>query len=144
MWLLLLYSCPLVSDSATPQTAARQASLPVSHHLPEFAQVHVHCVGVTTQPSHPLSSPSPPAFSLSQHQDLFQWVGRSHQVTPLSWQRGLCNSIMLWAMPCRATQDGWVLVESSDKTWPTKGHGKPPQYTCHENPTNCIKRICDY
>ena len=53
--------------------------LPVLHHLPEFAQTHVHWVGDAIQPSHPLSSPSP-AFSLSQHQGLFQWVGFSHQV----------------------------------------------------------------
>ena len=47
---------------------------PVLHHLPEFAQTHVHWVGDTIQPSHPLSSPSPPAFNLSQHQGLFKWV----------------------------------------------------------------------
>ena len=54
-------------DCSTP-------GLPVLHHLPEFAQTHVHWVGDAIQPSHPLSSPSPPAFSLSQHQGLFQWV----------------------------------------------------------------------
>ena len=43
------------------------------HQLPEFAQTHVHWVS-SIQPSHPLSSPSPPAFNLSQHQGLFQWV----------------------------------------------------------------------
>ena len=47
---------------------------PVLHHLLEFAQTHVHWVGVVIQPSHPLSSPSPPAFNLSQHQGLFQCV----------------------------------------------------------------------
>ena len=45
---------------------------PVLHHLPELAQTHVHLVGVAFQPSHPLSSPVPPAFSLSQHKGLFQ------------------------------------------------------------------------
>ena len=54
--------------------------LPVLHQLPEFTQTHVHWVGDTIQPSHPLSSPSPPTFKLSQHQDLFKWVGSSHQV----------------------------------------------------------------
>ena len=53
---------------------------PVYHQLPEFTQTHVHWVGDAIQPSHPLSSPSPPAFNLSQHQDLFQWVSSSHQV----------------------------------------------------------------
>ena len=45
--------------------------LPVHHHLPEFTQTHVHRVGDAIQPSHPLSSPSPPAPNPSQHQDLF-------------------------------------------------------------------------
>ena len=53
---------------------------PVPHHLPEFAQVHVHWIGDAIQPCHFLSSPSPPAFNLSQHQGLFQWVSSSHQV----------------------------------------------------------------
>ena len=53
---------------------------PVLHHLPEFAQTHVHWVGDAIQLSHPLSSPSPPALNLSQHQGLFQWVGSLHQV----------------------------------------------------------------
>ena len=46
----------------------------VHHQLPELAQTHVHWVGGAIQISHPLSSPSPPAFNLSQYQDLFQWV----------------------------------------------------------------------
>ena len=52
----------------------------VHHQLPELAQTHVHRVGDATQPSHPLSSPSHPAFNLSQHQGLLQWVSSSHQV----------------------------------------------------------------
>ena len=52
---------------------------PVHHQLPELAQNHVHLVGYAMQPSHPLSSPSPP-FNLSQHQGLFQWICSSHQV----------------------------------------------------------------
>ena len=53
---------------------------PVHHQLPELAQIHVHWVGDTIQPSHPLLSPSPPAFNLSQYQSFFQWVSSSHQV----------------------------------------------------------------
>ena len=53
----------------------------VLHHLPEFAQTHVHCVSDAIQPSHPLSFS--PAFSLSQNQDLFQWVSSLHQVAKL-------------------------------------------------------------
>ena len=52
-------------DCSTP-------GLPVHHQLPERAQTHVHRVADAIQPSHPLSSPSPPTFSLSQHQGLFQ------------------------------------------------------------------------
>ena len=54
--------------------------LPVHHQLPKFTQTHVHRLGDAIQPSHPLSSPSPPALNLSQHQGLFQWVSSSHQV----------------------------------------------------------------
>ena len=54
--------------------------LPVPHHLQEFTQTHVHRVSDAIQPSHPLSSPSPPAPNPSQHQSLFQWVNSSHEV----------------------------------------------------------------
>ena len=54
--------------------------LPVHHQLPESTQTHVHWVGDAIQPSHPLSSPSPPALNLSQHQSLFKWVSSSHEV----------------------------------------------------------------
>ena len=57
--------------------------LPVHHHLPEFTQTHVHGVGYAIQPSHPLSSPSPPAPNPSQHQSLFHWVNSSHEVAKL-------------------------------------------------------------
>ena len=54
--------------------------LPVHHQLPEFTQTHVHRVSDAIQPSHPLSSPSPPAPNPSQNQGLFQWVNSSHEV----------------------------------------------------------------
>ena len=54
--------------------------LPVHHQLPEFTQTHVHRVSDAIQPSHPLSSPLPPAPNFSQHQSLFQWVNSSHEV----------------------------------------------------------------
>ena len=54
--------------------------LPVHHQLPEFTQTHVHWVADAIQPSHFLSSPSPPALNPSQHQSLFQWVNSSHEV----------------------------------------------------------------
>ena len=50
----------------------------------------------------------------------------------------------LWVMPYRATQDGWVMVERSDKTWSTgEGNGKPLQYSCLENPMNTMRRQKD-
>ena len=53
----------------------------------------------------------------------------------------LFNSMKLWAMLCRATQDRWVMAESSDKMWSTgEGNGKPLQYSCLENPMNSMKR----
>ena len=54
--------------------------LPVHHQLPESTQTYIHCVCDAIQPSHPLSSPSPPALNLSQHQGLFKRVSSSHQV----------------------------------------------------------------
>ena len=54
--------------------------LPVHHQLLELTQTHIHWVGDAIQPSYPLSSPSPPAFNLSQHQGLFKWVSSSEQV----------------------------------------------------------------
>ena len=69
-------SCPTLRDPMDHSTPG----FPVHHQLPEFTQTHVHWVGDAIPPSHPLSSPSPPAFNLSQHQGLFKWVSSSHQV----------------------------------------------------------------
>ena len=69
-------SCPIVCNPVNRSTPG----LPVHHQLPEFTQTHVHRVCDAIQPSHPLSSPSPPALNLSQHQGLFKWVSSSHQV----------------------------------------------------------------
>ena len=57
----------------------------------------------------------------------------------ITWVIALSNSVKLWAMPCRATQDRQVMAESSDKTWSTgEGNGKPLQHSCLENPMNSI------
>ena len=60
--------------------ACSTPGFPVLHYLLKFLQTHVHWVSDPIQLSHPLLSPSPPAFSLSQGQGLFQWVGSLHQV----------------------------------------------------------------
>ena len=57
--------------------------LPVHNQLQEFTQTLVHWVGDAIQLSHPLSSPSPPSFNVSQHHGLFKWVSSSHQVTSI-------------------------------------------------------------
>ena len=69
-------SCPTLCDPMNHSTPG----LPVHHQLLEFTQTHVHRVGDAIQPSHPLSSPSPPAPNPSQHQSLFQWVSSLHEV----------------------------------------------------------------
>ena len=68
--------CPTLCDHMNHSTPG----LPVHHQLPEFTETHIHRVSDAIQPSHPLSSPSPPAPKLSQHQGLFQWVNSSHEV----------------------------------------------------------------
>ena len=80
--------------------------LPVHHQLPESTQNHVHWVGDAIPPSHPLSSPSPPALNLSEHQGLFQWVSSSHEaakywsfsfnISPSNEHPGLISFRMDW------------------------------------------------
>ena len=68
--------CPTLCGPMNQSTPG----LPVHHQLMEFTQTHVHRVSDAIQPSHPLSSPSPPATNPSQHHNLFQWVNSSHEV----------------------------------------------------------------
>ena len=72
------FSHSVVSNSHDPMNFS-MPGLPASHQLPEFTQTHVHRVSVAIQPSHPLSSPFPPAPNPSQHWSLFQWVNSSHE-----------------------------------------------------------------
>ena len=68
-------SCPTLCDPVNHSTPG----LPVHYQLPEFTQTHAHRVSDAIQPSHPLSSPSPPAPNPSQHQGLFQQVSSSRE-----------------------------------------------------------------
>ena len=79
MFSSLQFSHSVVSDSLQPHEP-QHARPPIHHQLPESTQTHVHWVGDAIQPSHPLSSLSPPAFNLSQHQGLFKWVSSLYQV----------------------------------------------------------------
>ena len=72
----VVQSCPTLCD---PMDCSKEG-FPVHHKLPELAQTHVHWVSDAIQACHPLSSPFPPVFNLSQHQGLSQWVSSSHQV----------------------------------------------------------------
>ena len=93
-------------DCSTP-------GFPVHQQLPESTQTHVHWVGDVIQPSHPLSSPSPPALNLSQNQGVFQWVSSSHQVAKV-----LESQLHPSVLPVN-TQDspplgwtGWISLQS--------------------------------
>ena len=76
----MLFMQPVMSDSLRP-LECNMPGLPIPHHLPEFAQVHVHCISDASQPAHPLTPSS--ALNLSKHQGLLQWLGSSYQLTKL-------------------------------------------------------------
>ena len=87
--------------------------LPVHHQLPEFTQIHVHQVGDAIQPSHPPSSPSPPAPSPSQHQGLFQWVNSSHEVAKVLL-------LLLYVPLICPLKKCWLLANGEVPCWPLK------------------------
>ena len=99
---LVTQSCPTLCNPMGWSTPG----FPALHQLPELAPTHVHWVSDAIQPSHPLSSPYPPAFNLSQRQGLFQWVLSSHQVAKVlelqlqhqsfQWISGLISFRMDW------------------------------------------------
>ena len=88
LWIYILFMLSSVQFSSVAQLCPTLCEpmnrstpgLPVHQHLPEFTQTHVHRVSDAIEPSHPLSSPSPPAPNPSQHQSLFQWVNSLHEV----------------------------------------------------------------
>ena len=94
--------------------------LPVHHQLPELAQTHVHRVGDAIQPPHPLLSPSPSTFDLSQHQGLFQWVSSLHQVPKvleLQLQSFLPMNIQDWFSGLISLQSVELSGAFSNTTW---------------------------
>ena len=103
-------SCPTLCDPMNHSTPG----LPVHHHLPEFTQTHIHRVGDAIQPSHPLSSPFPPAPNPSQHQSLFQcrrpwfnsWVGK------IPWRRERLPTPVFWPGGFHGLYSPWGLKES--------------------------------
>ena len=101
-------SCPTLCDPMNHSTPG----LPVHHKLPEFTQTHAHRVGDAIQPSHPLSSPSPPAPNPSQHQGLFQWDNSSHDVAKvLEFQ--LQHQSFQWTQDLSPSGwTGWISLQS--------------------------------
>ena len=96
-------SCPTLRDPMNHSTPG----LPVHHQLPSFTQTHVHRVRDAIQPSHPLSSPSPPVLNPSQHQGFFQWVNSSHEMARiLEFQ--LQHLSLHWIFRVDLLQDGLV------------------------------------
>ena len=96
-------SCPTLWDPMN----CNPPGLPVHHKPPESTQTHAHRVGDAIQPSHPLSSPSPPAPNPSQHQGLFQWVNSSHEVAKVL-QFQLQYQSFQWTPGTYLLQDGLV------------------------------------
>ena len=113
--------------------------LPVQCQLPEFTQTHVHQVHDAIQPCHPLSSPSPPAFNLSQHQGLFRWISSSHQY----WSVGASTSASVLPMNIQgwfpSGWTGWISLQSKglsrvfSNTTVQKHHFFSPQLSLWSN-----------
>ena len=83
IWSIYWYCFCLFAESCPAPYNPMNCNIPgssVLHYLPKFAQTHIYWVGDVIWPTHPLSSPPPPAFILSQHQGLSQWFGSLHQV----------------------------------------------------------------
>ena len=118
---LTLYNLPISSHSVAQLCLTlcdpmdySTPSLPVHSQLPEFTQSHVHWVSDAIQPSHPLSSPSPPAFHLSQHQGLFKWISSLHQLAEvLEFQ--LQHQSFQWIFRTDFLWDGLVWSPCSPK-----------------------------
>ena len=102
--------------------------LPVYHQLSESTQTHVHGVSDAIQPSHPLSSLSPPALNLSQHQGLFKWVSSSHQVAKVQ-EFQLQHQSFQWIFRTDFLSDGLV------------GSPCSPRDSQESSPTLQFKRI---
>ena len=131
-------------------------SFNLSQHQGLFKWVHQQKIGLKIYWAWPCPSeqdPISPSVSLS-HQEAYypppsegrQNENHNHRklTNLITWTTALSNSMRLWAMLCRATQDRQVMVESSDKTWSTgEGNGKPLQYSCLENPMSSMKRQKD-
>ena len=124
-------SCPTLCDPMNRSTPG----LPVHHQFPEFTQTHVHQVGDAIQPSHLLSSPSPPGPNPSQRQGLFQWVNSSHEGKKESIKQGRKRAC--WPPKTQADKpSSWALTPPAPNHLPAwvgrgKGQGKGTKTEAH-------------
>ena len=134
---------------ATPWTVAARLSCPSlspgvcsnSYPLSQWGHPTISS-SVTPFYSCPQSFPASGSFPVSQPPERKPQYGKLTKM--ITWITGLCNSVKLWAVLCRAIQDRQVMVESSDRTRSTGGgNGKPLQYSCLENHMNSTKRWKD-
>ena len=119
---LVGYSLSSVAQSCLTLCDPKDCSMPgfpVHHQLLELTQTHVHWVGDATQPSHPLSSPLPPAFSLSQYQGLFQWVNSSHQGYSLQGRKETDTTEYARAIPKNTEDYREILSKKKEQTTDT-------------------------
>ena len=119
-----------------------------SSHSPDWSPKSTNRVGFSKAPllSCRLADPrvNDPSEIKDQTGTTVYFITSPSWITAFLWQRGLHNSVKLWAMPCRATQDGWVIVNTSNKMWSTGGgNGNPIQNSCHKNSMNIMKRQKD-
>ena len=136
----LSYICPTLWD---PMDCS-SLSFPVYHQQLELTQTHVHRVGDAIQPSHPLSSPSLPAFSLSQHQGVFQWVSSSHQVAEVLelqlWHQSFqwifridfLQNWLVWSLVVQGTLKSLLQPHDSKASVLIKLHNGPSLTSLHD------------
>ena len=155
-------------DTGTEYNSRSISPLEGGHHYPyhslatcqttgrEHSPTHQQKIGLKiywawpwTSEKHPDSSTASPSYQEAYTAScLYPSEGRpngNHNYRKLrkliTWITALSNSVKLWAIPCRATQDRQIMVESSDEMWSTgEGNGKPLQYSCLENPMNSMQR----
>ena len=128
-------SCPTLCEPMNHSTPG----LPVHHQLPEFTQTHAHWVGDAIQPSHPLSSPSPPAPNPSQHQGLFQRVNSLHRVA-IGLEFQLQHQSFQWTPRIYLLQDGQVRSPCSPRD--SQESSPTPQFKSINFPVLVMSKIC--
>ena len=125
-------SCPTLCNPMNCSTPG----LPVHHQLLEFTQTHAHRVGDAIQPSHPLSSPSPPAPNPSLHQGLFQWVNSLHEGPFISSIRCVCSvrffsGIQFFAALCAVSCQASLSMGFSREEYWSAFPSPPPGHLLH-------------